>query len=329
MQHAVVNGCRLSYCQGGTGPNIVFIHGLAASHAFWYLGVARAMAAQYRVTLYDLRGHGRSAIPGQGYGPSEMARDLDGLLRHLGLERVILVGHSFGGAVALQLAVRRPQAVLGLVLADTRLINLQPSQKLDDAPVTEFERRLLRGSSVDWNSEQDVGLRFLEEMANGRGNHAQHGVGSFVPFGGDGRRVAARQWLHVLESTRARQEIREPLELKQQDLQALPMPVLLVYGERSRCMPTCRALAPLVPNCRTVVVPGAGHFHPWSRPGVFVRALRPFALRCVHNRPAVTRLDNESAGRVVADAWLKRDVPVEATMHEADVAAPKGRVRPT
>lgn len=299
MSRVSANGCSISYRQTGTGPNLVFVHGLATSHAFWYLGVARAMQGQYRVTLYDLRGHGASGTPAQGYRPVDMARDLDGLLRHLGLERVILVGHSFGGAVALQYAVRQPQNVLGLVLADTRLTNLQPSQRLADSPLSEFEQQVVGESAADWSGEQDVGLRFLEEMAGGRGAPAHQRTNGFVPFGGSGRSTAAQQWLNLLQSTTARREVRADIELDESDLRALPMPVMLVYGERSRCMPTCRALAPLLSDCETVIVPGAGHFHPWSRPGAFVRALRPFALRCVHNRPVPVCLNNELAEKIL------------------------------
>ena len=123
-----VEGVRLHYYQRGvpTRPHVVLVHGLAANTAFWFPQLLPALVRDYLVTAYDLRGHGRSDMPASGYGTADMASDLHALLRHAGADRVHLIGHSFGGAVALHYAVLHPDRVASLTVADTRLGAFQP-----------------------------------------------------------------------------------------------------------------------------------------------------------------------------------------------------------
>ena len=74
------DGVTLAYQQMGEGPDLVFVHGLAASRAFWFLHYAVPLSRYFRVTLFDLRGHGYSSMPPDGYDPRTMAGDLLGLL---------------------------------------------------------------------------------------------------------------------------------------------------------------------------------------------------------------------------------------------------------
>src|SRR5947209_2651317 len=110
----------------GEGADVVMIHGLFASLAFWYLSVMPGMAARRRATAYDLRGHGYSDVAPSGYSSADQAVDLDQLLDQLGIDRAHLIAHSFGGAVALQYALLRPNRVLSLTLADVWVPSFQP-----------------------------------------------------------------------------------------------------------------------------------------------------------------------------------------------------------
>ena len=94
MPAVVVNGARLNYvqleCQDGQGhEDLVMVHGLATNMAFWYFQYAtRLSQRRFRVTLFDLRGHGRSEMTAGGYRPDNLARDLQGLLDALGQEHI-------------------------------------------------------------------------------------------------------------------------------------------------------------------------------------------------------------------------------------------------
>jgi pimeloyl-ACP methyl ester carboxylesterase len=104
----------------GSGPPVVFIHGWAASQRFWKHQVP-FFARKYQTVTYDLRGHGDSKKPKKGYDVSDHVDDLHEVITGLGLKRPILVGHSFGGMIALQYTLDHPDDVHGLVLVGTSL----------------------------------------------------------------------------------------------------------------------------------------------------------------------------------------------------------------
>ncbi|MEZ4320565.1 MAG: alpha/beta hydrolase [Myxococcota bacterium] len=104
---------------GQSGDPVVFLHGLVMDNlSSWYFTVANPVALHRRVWLYDLRGHGRSGRPATGYRLEDHVAELLGLLDAEGLDRVTLVGHSFGGTLALAFAQTHPGRVEGLVLLD-------------------------------------------------------------------------------------------------------------------------------------------------------------------------------------------------------------------
>jgi pimeloyl-ACP methyl ester carboxylesterase len=106
---------------GGGGQAVLLLHGLASNARIWDGVASRLAGAGLRVAALDLRGHGDSDQPDQGYDFPSVGRDLASALARLGLERPVLVGHSWGASVALQFAAERPGALAGLVLVDGAL----------------------------------------------------------------------------------------------------------------------------------------------------------------------------------------------------------------
>ncbi len=113
---------ELYFEEHGAGPPLLLIAGLASDSQSW-LAVLPALAAQHRVIVVDNRGCGRTAPQDAPNGVAAMADDCAALLRHLGLARVAVVGHSMGGFVAQALAARHPGLVGPLVLAATAARN--------------------------------------------------------------------------------------------------------------------------------------------------------------------------------------------------------------
>lgn len=112
-----VAGTALYHRRLGAGPPVVVIHGASGNLRDWTLGAARAMAERHTVHLFDRPGHGLSGWPGEdGVQLDTQAALLRGALEQLGVERATLVGHSYGGAVALAWALAAPQSVSALVL---------------------------------------------------------------------------------------------------------------------------------------------------------------------------------------------------------------------
>ncbi len=120
MDHFVqTNGITLHYLDHpGDAPTLVLLPGLTANaHAFD--GIVQAgLSPRYRVVALDLRGRGLSDQPDGGYTMADHAADVLGLLHALGLERVVLGGHSFGGLLSMYLAAHCPERVTKLILID-------------------------------------------------------------------------------------------------------------------------------------------------------------------------------------------------------------------
>jgi len=194
MAEATLNGVNIAYQQMGEGPDLVLVHGLAASRAFWFLHYAVPLSRHFRVTLFDLRGHGYSGVPASGYDAVTMSRDLAALLDHLDISSCVLLGHSYGGGVALEYAGRHPRRVSQLVIMDTKVNRLQPEQKLSDSPhLSPFEIEIAAKSGHDWDNEKQVGLLFLEVLARWRIQGGESTTrDAFTPFG-EAMAGAARQ----------------------------------------------------------------------------------------------------------------------------------------
>ena len=111
-------------------PTYLLVHGLASNARLWD-GVAMALQHQgRRVLAVDLRGHGHSDKPDDGYEMASVADDVDALIGALDLDRPIVAGQSWGANVVVELAARHPGRARGIVAVDGGFIEL--SSKFDD-----------------------------------------------------------------------------------------------------------------------------------------------------------------------------------------------------
>src|SRR5215470_6266999 len=118
MAFADLGAVRLFYTDEGSGdPALVFVHGFACDSHDWSWQLPH-FREKHRVVAVDLRGHGRSSAPDQGYGAVDLAGDVAALLRQLSFGPVVAVGHSLGASVVSGLAVEHADLVSGLVCVD-------------------------------------------------------------------------------------------------------------------------------------------------------------------------------------------------------------------
>ena len=115
---ANVDGLRMRYLDwGGDGPPVLALHGLASS-AHWYDIVAPLLRDRYRIVCPDQRGHGQTTQARSGYDWQSVASDAVGLMDHLDIPEAAVLGHSWGGNVAINVAARFPERVRALVLIE-------------------------------------------------------------------------------------------------------------------------------------------------------------------------------------------------------------------
>jgi pimeloyl-ACP methyl ester carboxylesterase len=119
VPHASVNGVRLYYEERGWGTAILGLHGAGSSAVFWE-DAGERLAELGRVITYDRRGSWRSERPDpyEETSVAEHANDALALMRALDAEPAMLIGRSYGGTIALDLALRHPESVLGVALLE-------------------------------------------------------------------------------------------------------------------------------------------------------------------------------------------------------------------
>ena len=111
--YAEVGDVRLHYVEAGDGPLVVLLHGFPEFWFSWRLQIAPLAAAGFRVVAPDLRGYNLSSRPEgvEAYSSTRLAADIRGLIRELGAESALLVGHDWGGTVAWATAMNHPEVV--------------------------------------------------------------------------------------------------------------------------------------------------------------------------------------------------------------------------
>ena len=115
LQTRVVHGHRRAFVLTGSGPALLLLHGLGCDHTTWSPVIAR-LRRRFTVIAPDLLGHGRSAKPRGDYSLGGYANGMRDLLALLDIDRATVVGHSFGGGVAMQFAYQFPQYTERLML---------------------------------------------------------------------------------------------------------------------------------------------------------------------------------------------------------------------
>jgi len=275
MPRVRINGISVHYQQIGQGPDLVLVHGLFCNLAFWYLTVAPMLAKRFRVTVYDLRGHGHTECMPTGYRAIDLADDLIALLDHLGIARAHLVGHSFGGAVTLAFAARHPHRGATLSLVDAWVPSLQ---QIGKAFWQAQRSRLAAADLKGYDQLPRVAYGFIEELIEHRERD-----GAAAPLmsllgppdiAGDSRRL--KKWRQLVEQTSATCDLPDGTGLGRTEIAAIAMPSFALFGRRSRFLPTLLALETLMPSLTSRTIANAGHLFPLLQPMLLVEHIDGF-----------------------------------------------------
>ena len=119
-QDIAANGATLHVRIGGQGPAVVLLHGMGDTGDMW-APLAGVLARDHTVVIPDLRGMGLSSHPEGGYDKKNQPADVRGVLKTLGIDRAVVVGHDIGIMVAFAYAARYPQSTDKLVIMDAPL----------------------------------------------------------------------------------------------------------------------------------------------------------------------------------------------------------------
>jgi pimeloyl-ACP methyl ester carboxylesterase len=263
-----VDGIRVHYAEAGTGPALVLLHGLSATHANWE-GTLPAFAERWRVIAPDLPGHGRSAKPDAPYTIDFYAGIIRSLGRELGIAEAVVIGNSLGGQIAAELGLTYPTWTRALVLV---------------APAGGFGTSVQAFRWAIGAAARPPLLRWALPWALDRSVYDPS-----LPACAERRRILAERLAHEDYPSFARAVTRSLLgsiAAGRQPLHRLVQPTLLVWGRHDRLVTLSgsRRLLREVPHARLAILERAGHLPMLEQPEHFNRAVAEF-LRAVDAAP--------------------------------------------
>jgi len=233
---------RIHYEITGSGSRVLLLtHGYGATSAMFRDNLAALAATGYRVVTWDIRGHGASDYPADpaSYSHANALADMAAILDQLGQRRAVLGGHSLGGYLSLDFALRFPDRVAGLVLIGTG-----PGFR-NDAARDEWNRRAERTAA----RLAERGLSALGSSAELRGVEHRDATGVIQAA----TQTLAQRDAHVIDG-----------------LPRIQAPALIVVGaEDAPFLGAADYMAAKMPQARKVVIPDAGHAPNVSQPGLF------------------------------------------------------------
>jgi pimeloyl-ACP methyl ester carboxylesterase len=267
LERMRIDGAELEYEISGTGEPVVFIHGAFIADTFRPLLAEPSLAGRYRLILYHRRGYAGSSRASGPLSVVQQAADCRALLRHLGVQRAHVVGHSYGGAVALQLVLDLPSVVHSLALLEPALMVGASAQGYREALKRGVERYREAGAAVA-----------VDEFLQARWPGYRTALDRALP----GALVQA------VADAKTSFECEFPGQLSwrfgEAEAQRISQPTLSVLGGGSDALwsrfgETHRLLLAWLPDADEFVLPGATHFLQLEDPRRIAEALAAFWAR--------------------------------------------------
>jgi pimeloyl-ACP methyl ester carboxylesterase len=271
LRRVQIHGHEVCYRDVGEGPVLLLLHGIAGSSRAWR-EVMPALADEYRLIAPDLLGHGESAKPVGDYSLGAYASGMRDFLGVLGVERATLVGQSFGGGVAMQLAYQHPEVCERLVLVDSGGLGreVSPLLRAVTLPLAEYVLPVVFPSFV--KERGDSVSRFLQRHGIRSGRAAEMWLAYRSLTESDNRKAFVRTMRSVIDPGGQTVSALDRLYL------AAAVPTLVVWGSADTIIPVEHAHAAheAIPGSRLEIIEGVGHFPHVEAPERFVEVLRDF-----------------------------------------------------
>jgi len=262
---ATLNGTPYAYVDEGSGPLVVFGHGLLAGREMFRAQID-ALRDRYRCVSVDWPGHGDSGFAPGGWTLWDLAHDAAALVEHLGERRAVVAGLSQGGMASLRLALERPEIVAALVLMDTSAAAMNP----DTLPALEQVAADMRhGDDATRSAVADT----VQTVLFG------------APWRAREPEALAREKAHMLAHDPQGQYLAARAVFDRDDvterLGEIAAPTLVLCGTEDAATgpDPSRALAERIPGAELGWIDRAGHHSPIEEPEAVTRVLEAFLAR--------------------------------------------------
>jgi pimeloyl-ACP methyl ester carboxylesterase len=266
MKSAALDGLKLEYEDEGSGEPILMIHGASVAETFAPLMKEPALG-RYRRIRYHRRGYAGSDRPGRTTNFFEQAADAAALLRHLGIAKAHVAGHSYGGLTALRLALDTPEVVHSLVL-------LEPPMLATPLGAAFFEGPLGPVIAAYQGGDKEKAADLFRDAVGG-----PNAARALAERLGPGARAQATRDADTLFGTEF-PDMQKGL-FTELDAAGIGVPVLSVIGEASDPLfqGSHTMLMKWLANADALVIPGAAHFLQVEEPRAVAEGIAAFVAR--------------------------------------------------
>ena len=272
MQFVTIHGHRRAYVKAGQGPTLLLLHGLGCDHTTW-LPVLHDLARHYTVIAPDLLGHGVSAKPRADYSVGGYANGMRDLLTVLDIDKVTVVGHSFGGGIAMQFAYQFPERTERMILVAPGGLGPEVSPFIRAVTLPFFHQVMGVATRPGIRHVGKAGLRALSRTGATAARDLGEVAEIFESFKDPRARAAIR---HV---------VRAVVDLKGQIVTMVDrayltqaMPMCVIWGTEDSVIPVKHAgiASEFAPGATVEVIANAGHFPHKDHPQRFVKIIDEF-----------------------------------------------------
>ena len=267
MPKIAANGIQMHYIAAGEGSDVILLHGFLGNLAVWHLYMMPILRREYRVTTYDLRGHGYSEMTPTGYSARNMADDLVAFMDALGIKKAALMGHSFGADIALYFALKYPDRVEKIMALEPGLAALIQDRKDPNWVGWSAWVQKLEECGIEVPEDKKADVLYLLQLSL-----------ETPKFYGPARGLPRNRepLLKLLRETTLIDDYETPDELTLEALERIHTPVLLVYGDKSHFLQSWEPIRDRLPNCHSVLLPGGEHFGPLEMPELLTETTLKF-----------------------------------------------------
>lgn len=278
VQYAVVHGYRRAFRVSGSGPALLLLHGLGCDSSTW-ADVMPQLAEHFTVIAPDLLGHGESDKPDADYSLGGYANAMRDLLTILGIDKVTVVGHSFGGGVAMQFAYQFPDRTERVLLVSTGGLGKEVTPLIRFLTVPGSSSVLAAATFRPWRPLVAGALRSLSKLPISATRDLDEVADIYESLADPAQRTAVqRVTSHVLNWKG------QFVTMTDRSYLARLMPVLVIWGRQDMVIPSSHAdLAPTHVMSDVHIFDDSGHFPHKDHPQEFVRIVEEFIAA---NEPA-------------------------------------------
>lgn len=270
VQHVVVHGYRRAYRVRGSGPALLLLHGLACDSSTW-ADVIPTLAEHFTVIAPDLLGHGASDKPDADYSLGGYANGMRDLLTVLGIDKVTVVGHSFGGGVAMQFAYQFPDRTERVVLVSTGGLGKEVSPLIRLLTVPGSGLAIGLATRRPWRPVVSATMRTLARLPIRATRDLDEVASIYEALADPAQRTAVRRVTSHVLNWRG-----QYVTMTDRGYLARLMPVLVIWGRDDLVIPSAHAdLAPTQVS-DVHVLDDSGHFPHKDHPEQFCRIVVEF-----------------------------------------------------